>query len=115
MFDRKNILPVLLMVSLLAWLTISAPFVFGSRQQFTTVLNETNDDIPAEESSEPLNNTTEEKTEEVISGLSEYLHHINELIHMTGKLHRHDCSHNCSAYVAFHGELHCPPPNLFMC
>jgi hypothetical protein len=104
----------LLMITTLLWLTISTPFVNAFQQQQETCANAHIPDDAADDAGSPFGNNTEEKTESGSLNFSEYLHHIHELIHLSGSLHKHNCSHNFSVYVAFHGELLCPPPNFIL-
>ncbi len=105
------------MILALLWLTISAPFVFESQKENAKVSRAIlpAEDIP-EDSDEcnPFGNNTEEKTESGSTTLSEYLQHIDELSHLAGTTPEHNCSHSFSVYVAFHGEMLCPPPNTHL-
>ena len=115
-YNLTNLLAAFLMVLTLLWLTVSTPFVNAAYQQqdlYTQSDNSPAEDIPESEES-PFNSATEEKTETNSNTLSEYLHYIHELSHMTGTSHKHDYSHSFDVYVAFHGELLCPPPNSFL-
>src|SRR5215217_2073448 len=69
----------LLMLLALAWLTVSLPFVYNSQQLQKELVKETKAATP-DDNSNPLANTTEEKTENGTNTLSEYLHefHITE-------------------------------------
>jgi hypothetical protein len=105
------------MIAALLWLTISLPFVFEAQQQLQKqhLIDNTFPGTAQEESGDdcnPFGNNTEEKTESSSNSLSEYLHHIDELHHLTALAHKHNCSHSFSVYVAFHGELLTPPPNF---
>ncbi|MEI9806655.1 MAG: hypothetical protein WDO16_01555 [Bacteroidota bacterium] len=111
-YSFANILAAVLMAVTLLWLTISTPFVYASeQQQEISQTNTTDDDLPEAEDS-PVGNTTEEKTETSLNTLSEYLHHIDELSQLAVLSHKHNCSHDFAVYVAFHGEMLCPPPNF---
>lgn len=106
------------MILALLWLTISAPFVYKAQQELEKRQHHaqnialTMEDLQDNtEECNPFGNNTEEKTESGSNGLSEYLHHIHELSHLPGLSPKHNCSHSFSVYVAFHGELHYPPPN----
>lgn len=103
------------MIVTLLWLTISLPFIYASQQEQEVYCqtNSMNDDLPESEDL-PFNGTTEEKAESGFSSLSEYLHHMHELSHLAGSSYKHNCSHSFSVYVAFHGELLCPPPNSIL-
>jgi hypothetical protein len=111
-YQTGNILAAILMVITLLWLTVSIPFVYeaGQQQEAYSQTSNTDDELPDTEDS-PLGNTTEEKTESGSTTLSEYLHHIDELSDPAGTSYKHNCSHDVAVYVAFHGEMLCPPPN----
>lgn len=109
------------MILALLWLTISAPFVFKAQQELEKRQNQaqnialTIEDIQDNtEECNPFGNNTEEKTETNANSLSEYLHHIDELSHLAGVSPQHNCAHNAAVYVAFHGEMLCPPPNFLL-
>ena len=115
-FNLANKVTAIFMVIALLWLTVSIPFVTAAQQQqqaYSDVIP-SDEEIPVSEESNPFSNTTEEKAESGSNSLSEYLHHIHELIHPAGFLHRHNCSHDFDVYVAFHGEMLCPPPNFIL-
>lgn len=95
----------------LCWLTISLPFVYEAKQQLseqssTKKANQTN----------PLAGTTEEKvpTNPSVNINEEYLHgadydfSLGEFQADIAYLHAHE-----GTYIAFHAELHAPPPNQF--
>jgi len=109
------------MLVVLLWLTVSAPFVFAAQQTLAekqvALLSATagqQDNSNEEQSCAPLgSNTTEEKAPNGLNSLSEeYLHADNELSHLTELPLGHTRSHTFAEYVAFHGEMLCPPPNL---
>jgi hypothetical protein len=103
------------MIAALFWLTVSAPFVFESKQELAKQQQESGTTLPisgTEEEANPLGNTTEEKAPSGANPFSEeYLHdnHRSEyLFFISSQFHK--CE-NSSVYVAYHGELHVPPPN----
>ena len=106
---------VLMLIALL-WLTVSAPFVYAAQQELTQVAKMMNtDDSPCddEESSNSVNNNTEEKKPNSNNSLSEeYLHnhHYDENFFTT--VSQKHVSRNADVYVAYHGELDSPPPDL---
>jgi hypothetical protein len=107
---------IIMMLSLL-WLTVSTPFIYEAQKELE---KQRHINIQAEDMQEgseecnPFGNNTEEKTESGSTTLSEYLQYIDELSHMTGTSHKHDCAHSFAVYVAFHGELLSPPPNSIL-
>jgi hypothetical protein len=100
----------IVMLLALAWLTVSLPFVYADQQAQKEMVQKQYDTPSAEEDSNPLTNTTEEKTGNV-NTLSEYLHdtHITEHPYFVIETrYRH---HAADLYIAFHPETICPPPN----
>ncbi len=65
-----------------------------------------------EETANPFGNTTEEKAPSSTSFSEEYLHdhHTTDYFFST-VLQYHKCE-NAGTYIAFHGELLVPPPNV---
>ncbi len=105
------------MILALLWLTLSAPFVFASQQELAKQGKITNSASPLEgteeEAANPFGNTTEEKNAKSSNSVSEeYLHdnHLSEYL-FAKAAQFHKCE-NASAYIAYHGELLVPPPNI---
>lgn len=114
---KHQFISILMLVTLM-WLTVSTPFVYASQMQSEeqhTLLSQSSqdDDSEDEQTCTPLgSNTTEEKTSNSVNSLSEeYLHLDSELFHLAELSLNHTRYHTVSEYVAFHGELLCPPPN----
>jgi hypothetical protein len=108
MIFRRNILisaSSILMLLMLVWLTISAPFVSASMQQKAKMEKKMN-------SASPLAGTEEEKVPSSPSPntTNEYLHENEELQHTSTTITTSYCTHHTTAYIAFHGELASPPP-----
>jgi hypothetical protein len=103
----------------LVWLTVSTPFVTSFQIQIAAQEKETQKNTNAACTDEdapgcnPFANTTEEKTESgSITFSEEYLHDHYEIIHTLDDLLKHDnCGHS-ALYIAFHGELLSPPPEV---
>ncbi|MFT3681515.1 MAG: hypothetical protein QM791_14690 [Ferruginibacter sp.] len=101
----------------LAWLTVSTGFICASQKEIAKHQGKAaSSDIPGtdgqEEESKPLPGSAEEKNPAPGSSLSEeFLHetHVNE--HFFSIVQQHYTHENADAYIAFHGELHAPPPN----
>jgi len=106
------------MVAALLWLTVSTPFVY----QFQQKQIEQNKIAKAEQSSatdtneeesNPFGNTTEEKNSNSNNTLTEeYLHELHIHDHFFSIVSLEHQSHNVDTYIAFHGELHVPPPDV---
>jgi hypothetical protein len=118
-FKLENKAAAIFMVIALLWLTVSMPFVNAVQQQQQAYANSlaTDEEAPCPDdttTTNPFGNSTEEKAESGSGTLSEYLHHMHELIHPAGLSHQHNGSHDADVYVAFHGEMLCPPPNFIL-
>lgn len=104
------------MLVTLLWLTMSIPFVYRAQQELlkekiaTSHHHAPDND---ESSGNPLANTTEEKCSNSFNSLSEeYLHHHIEEDFSCSLINTNDYHHGHEdTYIAFHGELLCPPPN----
>lgn len=108
------------MMLMLVWLTVSTPFVTSFQIQIAEQEKETQKNTAAACTDKdapdcnPFANTTEEKTESgSLTFSEEYLHdHHHEIIHTLDDLLKHDnCGHS-ALYIAFHGELLTPPPEV---
>lgn len=114
-YSLSQLTSAVVMIVALLWLTISAPFVYASQQELakhTKVIN--TDDSPCEEdSSNSLGNTTEEKKPSGNNTFSEeYLHnHHTDDSFISIVSQTHKCE-NADVYVAYHGELDVPPPDV---
>lgn len=64
-----------------------------------------------EEAANPFGNTTEEKNPNSSSFSEEYLHDHHHSDHFMSVILRYHNCENSDTYVAYHGELHVPPPN----
>lgn len=106
------------MILALLWLTISAPFVQASQQALAEhVATSLDSAIPIsdtdEENSSPFGNNTEEKAPTNSSSFSEeYLHDSHKSEFFFAIVSQYQKCENTGTYVAFHGELLVPPPNL---
>lgn len=105
----------ILMMLVLAWLTISIPFVYAAQEKIdakyktTTSANAANNE---EESSNPFANTTEEKTPGNSNSLSEeYIHEPHSIEHFQTEFSREYKIEHFATYIAFYGELLSPPPD----
>ena len=104
------------MILALVWLTISAPFVNASQQlkaNNSTEKHGSSQSNNDEEACNPFSNS-EEKTPTASSSFSEEFlhdHHISDhFFSIAPKVYN---SENADTYVAYHGELLVPPPNVF--
>ena len=101
----------------LMWLTVSTPFVLASQQEqakqhktekTTSSLVNSNE----EETNNPLGNSTEEETPNSTSLSEEYLHTFHIISHFYTEVSQYHKIENSDTYIAFHGELLVPPPNM---
>jgi hypothetical protein len=109
----RMVTSVFMMVTLL-WLTISIPFVTASQQQIAKQNSIATKSLgnATEEESNPLSNTSEEKSSSSNSISEEYLHDFHTLDQFILIASETYASHHADVYVAYHGELLVPPPNI---
>ena len=108
----------LFMALTLVWLTVSLPVVNGARQKAMNIENSTTaastssgENNTGEDDNSFANNTTEEKTPNSTTLSEEYLHDTNSTDNsITVPSTEYKVEH-ASTYIAFHGELICPPPD----
>ena len=104
-----------MMIVALAWLTISAPFVFENEKKIAEQNHEAPADLPfagTEDEANPFNGSTEEKAPKTLNSVSEeYLHDSHRSLYLFSAASQFHKCENASIYVAYHGELLVPPPN----
>jgi len=105
-----------LMLVALFWLTMSISVVYNAQQHIAKekIALSHNHFLNDDESLiNPLANTTEEKCTNSFNTLSEeYLHHHHEDDFNCSGKNISDYHHGHEdTYIAFHGEMLCPPPN----
>lgn len=104
------------MILALIWLTISLPFVYASQQdagkQCKSSYALSSLGGTEEEAANPFGNTTEEKNPNSTSFSEEYLHHHHEEAYSFSIVAQHHKCENAGTYIAFHGELDVPPPDV---
>lgn len=100
----------------LCWLTISAPFVFENQQKMAKQNCEAPAAIPlagTEEEANPISSSTEEKAPKTLNSFSEeYLHDCNRSEYFFSLASQFHKCENAGTYVAYHGELLVPPPDM---
>ena len=115
-YTKFNCASAILMIAALFWLTVSIPFVLESKQNIAEQQNEISLNFPinqAEEEANPIGNTTEEKAPNSGNSFSEeYLHDNHRSEYFSSIASQFHKCENASIYVAYHGELHVPPPNV---
>ena len=112
-YKLKQIVAVTVMFFALAWLTVSLPYVYSFQKELAKQESKsaTNDSPADNEESNPLANSTEEKAPSSTVS-EEWLHHTDEHNYIFSYKLSHDHHHSYDVYVAFHGEVQCPPPNF---
>lgn len=100
----------------LLWLTVSLPFVYDAQQKLAKISSMAApvNDNPVENSEDanPLSSSVEEKVPSNASILEEYIHHSDEAFISDNSRLSHIDKHSTDLYLAFHGELLSPPPEL---
>ncbi len=112
-----NKIAAVFMTLALLWLTVSAPYVFESQQEAIKYGKITAADCPLsdneEETANPFGNTTEEKAPGGINSFSEeFLHDHHKADHFLSLASTYHKGDDAGTYIAFHGELLVPPPNM---
>ena len=106
------------MMLALAWLTVSLPFVVACQQQIANQQHTENAGSPLsgneEESANPFGNgnSTEEKAPGNSSFSEEYLHDHHKEDGFLASARQYRTCEDARKYIAFHGELLVPPPNV---
>ena len=115
-YSFSQMTSAIFMMMALLWLTVSIPFVYANPQQQASDPVAKNISPLAgneEESATPFGNTTEEKAPTNSNSFSEeYLHDNHKSEHYFSIISQFHKSENATDYIAFHGELLVPPPNL---
>jgi hypothetical protein len=106
------------MMAALVWLTISLPFVYAGQQEIAKQQQTENTASPfassEEESANPFGNgnSTEEKVSNNNSLSEEYLHDHHKEDGLLAIARQYRSCEDARNYIAFHGELLVPPPNV---
>jgi hypothetical protein len=106
------------MMAALLWLTISLPFVYAGQQEIAREQQTDSSTSPftgnEEESANPFGNgsPTEEKVPGNNSLSEEYLHDHHKEDGLLTLARQYRSCEDARNYIAFHGELLVPPPNL---
>ncbi len=105
------------MILALMWLTVSAPFVYAFYEEMAKEhRSEKSASAPLtgseEETTNPFGNTNEEKAPNSNTISEEYLHSFHIISHFYREISQYHKHENSDIYIAFHGELLVPPPNV---
>lgn len=104
---------VFLMLTLL-WLTVSTPFIIGNQQERDKQEKSASVNLPVNDSEEDAGNSSGNNVEEKAPSTSlseEFLHEHQAAHYWFSIISNSYKSENADVYIAFHGELHAPPPN----
>lgn len=99
------------MVLMLAWLTVSLPFVYAAQEAMDAKCLATTGCHSEDKNDNPFANTTEEKTSSSTQLSEEYLHDSHATEHFLTELSSDYKIEHVSTYIAFYGELLSPPPD----
>lgn len=99
------------MLTALAWLTVCLPVVNKAQKQYQQVAKQAGDS-KANDNTNPLSNTNEEKCESGASLLSEYLHEAPVMERHFVILSTTFSFHPSDLYLAYHPDLIIPPPKV---
>ncbi len=107
---------IFLMLMLL-WLTVSTPFIMSTQENLAKQQKTLMAELPVgdngDDCSDNASNNIEEKVPNSSSSLSEeFLHNQHTEDYSDTKTSQNHILQNSGTYIAFHGELHAPPPNL---
>lgn len=115
-YTHFQLFSAVLMILALVWLTVSAPFVYAAQQELAKHQKIEKAGSPLagneEESSNPFGNTTEEKAPNSTSLSEEYIHNNHRIYFFFSIATQYHKCENADIYIAFHGELLVPPPNI---
>ncbi|GAB4092979.1 hypothetical protein [Flaviaesturariibacter terrae] len=102
---------LLLMLALL-WLSVSTPFVYRfQKEQKAARASVAMEKSTADDDSNPLSNSNEEKTESGVSMPQEYLHEPLHFDHPSAAISLQYASYQQDDFVAWHPEFITPPPD----
>ena len=114
--NASRAVSVIFMMVALLWLTISLPFLYAAQQELIKQGLTVNGESPVsendEDSANPFGNSTEEKAAGNVSFSEEYLHDHHHTHYIFAITLLYQKLSNSDTYIAYHGELHVPPPNL---
>lgn len=116
-YRPRHLASSFVMILALVWLTVSAPFVYEAQieqAQWESATAPLPDNPVDNEEANPFSNSTEEKAPGANSFSEEYLHGSHDQASAGNDKLSHQSRHVYDVYVAFHGEMLCPPPNHFL-
>ena len=107
-----NKISSIFLILVLAWLTVSIPFVYAAQQkaELAQGADTGSGKNNVQDNKDPFANTTEEKTVSSTTVSEEYIHHMDLPVHPWIVIASQHLPHISPLYIAFHGELLSPPP-----
>lgn len=115
-YSVSQLVSAVVMILALVWLTVSTPFVYAAQQELAKQHKMEKSASPLagseEESSNLFGNSTEEKAPDNSSLSEEYIHSNQKIHFFFSIVTQYNKSENAETYIAFHGELLVPPPNV---
>jgi hypothetical protein len=115
-YSVSQLFSAVIMILALMWLTVSTPFVLAHQQGLAKKdkMEKTSSPLAGseEETTKTPGNNTEEKTPGGNSFSEEYIHDNHKTDHFIPVSQQYQKSENADTYIAFHGELLVPPPNI---
>jgi len=115
-YSVTQLVSAVVMILALVWLTVSTPFVYAAQQELAKLQKMEKAASPLtgseEESSNPFGNSTEEKAPGNTSLSEEYIHSNYRIYFFFSIATQYHKCENADTYIAFHGELLVPPPNV---
>ncbi|MBK7559309.1 MAG: hypothetical protein IPI54_14130 [Chitinophagaceae bacterium] len=115
-YSVSQLISAVIMIMALMWLTVSTPFVYACQQELAKQQKMEKAGSPVagseEETNKIPNNNTEEKTPGNTSLSEEYLHNNHKGDYSFAISLQYQKCDNSGTYIAYHGELLVPPPNV---
>lgn len=109
-YTKNHLFSTIIMLMALVWLTVSTPFVYENQQLKKEFAKQQMD--VTDEDYNPFSTTTEEKSENNVNTLSEYLHDLHVSEHTSSIIVKFYKCHPDDLYFAFHPDLLSPPPEV---
>ena len=110
-YSLSQIISSIVMLLALAWLTVSAPFVYKAQQQQEKLAQQYQCPDDSAEEYNPFASTNEEKTGNGSNNFSEeYLHHGHHMDRLFTTVVTYYKCHLADEYIAYHPEFFSPPP-----
>ena len=115
-YSVSQLVSAIIMIMALMWLTVSTPFVYACQQELAKQqkMEKTSSPVSGseEETTKRPNSNTEEKTPGNTSLSEEYLHNHHKSYYSFAISMQYQKCDNAVTYIAYHGELLVPPPNV---